>query len=93
VTPKMTDNRAGPRKRGRDNRRHLEQQDAGAPSGTEGVPGSGYVMVDEAAVLPRVCPKTVRNRIKSRVLEAYRHGRRILIPRNAIERLIKRGRI
>ena len=89
----MTDNRAGPRKRGRDNRRHLEQQHAGAPSGTVGAPGADYVMVDEAAVLLRICSKTVYTRIKNRELEAYRHGRRILISRQAIQRLIKRGRV
>jgi excisionase family DNA binding protein len=53
----------------------------------------GYVTVAEAAVLLRVCLKTVRNRIKSGELVAFRHGRRILIPLSAIERLIRRGRI
>ena len=56
-------------------------------------PTGPCVTVAEAAVLLRVCPKTVHNRIKVGELEAYRHGRRILIPLAAIERLIKRGRI
>jgi hypothetical protein len=47
----------------------------------------------EAALLLRVCPKSVSNRIKSGELEAFRHGRRILIPLASIERLIRRGRI
>jgi excisionase family DNA binding protein len=52
-----------------------------------------YVTVAEAALQLRCCTKTVRNRIKEGKLEAYRHGGRILIPRSAIERLIKSGRI
>jgi excisionase family DNA binding protein len=56
-------------------------------------PTDGYVTVAEAAELLRVCTKTVRNRIGGGELEAYRHGRRILIPLTAIERLIRRGRM
>jgi len=52
-----------------------------------------YVTVAEAAELLCVDPKTVRNRIGSGDLEAYRHGRRVVIPLAAIERLIKRGRM
>ena len=54
---------------------------------------SPYVTVADAAVILRVCPKSVRNRIKSGELEGFRHGRRILLPLGAIERFIKRGRI
>ena len=52
-----------------------------------------YVTRAEAALILHVDTKTVRARIRSGELEAYRHGRRILIPLAAIERLIKRGRI
>jgi excisionase family DNA binding protein len=52
-----------------------------------------YATVAEAATLLRVCTKTVRNRIRSRELEAYRHGRRVLIRRTAIEHLIRRTRL
>ena len=72
------------------------EQDAAVASkdadGTKGgVATDPYVTVDEAAELLRVVPKTVRNRIRSGDLEAYRHGRRVLIPLAAIERLIKTG--
>ena len=75
-----------------------EEQDAAVASkdadGTNGgIATDPYATVDEAAELLRVVPKTVRNRIRSGDLEAYRHGRRIIIPRAAIKRLIKRGRM
>jgi excisionase family DNA binding protein len=62
------------------------------PAADAALPIEGYVTVAEAAVLLRVCPKTVRNRIKSGELVAFRHGRRILIPLTAIEGLIRRER-
>jgi excisionase family DNA binding protein len=52
-----------------------------------------YITVAEAALILRACTKTVRARIRVGELEAYRVGRRILIPRDAVERLIKRGRL
>jgi excisionase family DNA binding protein len=70
---------------------------AGAPEVTSAadtaLPDGPYVTVAEVAVILRVCRKSVRSRIKSGDLEAYRHGRRILIPLAAIERLIKSGRM
>jgi excisionase family DNA binding protein len=75
-----------------------EEQDAAVASndadGTNGgIATDPYVTVDEAAELLRVVPKTVRNRIRSGDLEAYRHGRRIIIPRAAIKRLNESGRM
>jgi excisionase family DNA binding protein len=52
-----------------------------------------YITVAEAGLILRACTKTVRARIRVGELEAYRVGRRILIPRDAVERLIKRGRL
>ena len=52
-----------------------------------------YLTVAEAAELLCVCTKTIRNRIKSGDLEAYHHGRRVLVPMAAIENLIRRGRM
>jgi excisionase family DNA binding protein len=63
------------------------------PAADTTLPTGPYVTVAEAAVLLRVCAKSVRNRIKGGELEAFRHGRRILIPLTAIERLIRGGRM
>jgi excisionase family DNA binding protein len=52
-----------------------------------------YITRSEAAQILHVDPKTVRARIRAGELEAYRHGRRILISLASVERLIKRGRI
>jgi excisionase family DNA binding protein len=75
-----------------------DRADAGKTAKAEKVQPSlpeirSYVTREEAALLLRVCPKSVSNRITSGELEAYRHGRRILIPLAAVKRLIKRGRI
>lgn len=56
------------------------------------VPGP-YATVAETADVLRVHPKTVRSRVKSGELEAYRRGRRILIPLAAILRFIEQGRL
>ena len=85
------DARGGLRRKRRDERPSLGERHGGASTATEGPPAIDHVTVAEAAVLLRVCTKTVRARIKSGKLEAYRHGRRILIPRSAIDRLIKSG--
>ena len=84
---------AGQNRIRRDEARRLDRPHTGALWRHEGAPESDYVTVEEAAGLLRVCTKTVYARIDGGQLEAYRHGRRILIPRPAIERLIKRGRI
>jgi excisionase family DNA binding protein len=81
------------RRSGQPQRAQLDRQHASAPLTTEGVPGTDYVTVAEVPVLLRVCTKTVHARIKSGDLEGYRHGRRIIIPRSAIESLIKSGRV
>jgi excisionase family DNA binding protein len=65
----------------------------GPHAASKRIPTDAYLTVAEAADLLRVCTKTVRNRIRGCELEAYRHGRRVLIPRRAIEHLIKRGRV
>ena len=61
-------------------------QDRGLPSGP-------YATVAQAADVLHVHPKTVRSRIKSGDLEAYRHGRRILIPLTGLLRFVEEGRL
>jgi excisionase family DNA binding protein len=81
-------------RRGRQaHRTGLGERHPDPPSKPEGAPASDYATVEEGAGLLRVCTKTVYARIHGGHLEAYRHGRRILIPRRAIDRLIKSGPI
>jgi excisionase family DNA binding protein len=53
---------------------------------------SGALLVDkrEAAWLLSVCPRTIDNLIARRELPVRRIGRRVLIPRKALEQFVRR---